>query len=263
MNLNEINFSFDGQHCMRDFGLMYVEDNGHPITPDTQRNEYEIAGMSGSLLMPGYIKKTKTFSGKLYFVTSPASQAEAQENLRRIATWLTAGRGQLIFDYEPDRYYIAQVDSGMDWDFGEWIDGGLSVDFKAQPFAFSKNESIAQAQTALTSVDISLALDSGLPAPIRIEIENTGGAVITAFGASLNGKHLTFAGLALATGETLSISLEAPISAVYSAGGSALDKATALPQLMATPGGNVISLTIGYGAGAKGAKVTAAARGRV
>ena len=33
MNLNEINFSFGGLHCLRDFGCIYVENKGHTIAP--------------------------------------------------------------------------------------------------------------------------------------------------------------------------------------------------------------------------------------
>ena len=39
MRLNEINFSFAGLHCLRDFGAIYVEKSGHPVTPAIRRNE--------------------------------------------------------------------------------------------------------------------------------------------------------------------------------------------------------------------------------
>ena len=48
MRLNEINFSFDGLHCLRDFGCFYVEKSGHPAAPAKTPNEYEIAGLSGT-----------------------------------------------------------------------------------------------------------------------------------------------------------------------------------------------------------------------
>lgn len=262
MNLNEINFTFDGLHCMRDFGLMYVEEIGHPITAATWRNEYEIAGFSGSLLMPGETKQTKAFAGKLYFVDSPASQAEAQENLRRIGAWLTKGRAKLIFDYEPTRYYLAQVDESTDWGFGEWVDGGLAIMFKAQPFAYNASESLAQVETTTTSLDLPLVIDSGQQAPLCIELTNTGTAPITAFGAALNGRSVAFAGMSIAKDGQLQISLEPPVSAVYGTGESALDKATVFSQLLATPGPNTVDMTIGYGVGTKGASIKLSARGR-
>ena len=262
MNLREINFSFDGLHCMRDFGLMYVEDGGHPITPETARNEYEIAGMSGTLLMPGETKKTKIFTGTLYFMDSPPSQEAAQENLRRIGAWLTSGRKMLVFDYELTRYYLAQVDAETVWDFSNWVEGGLKISFTAQPFAYNRSESNAEISTALTSLNVTLALDSGLPAPLSLTLTNTGAAVITGFSATLGGRSVTFAGMSIAAGGKLTISLEPPISALYADGSSALPQATALEQLLANPGSNVVGLTITYGAGEKGADIVISARGR-
>ena len=82
MRLNEINFSFAGLHCLRDFGAIYVEKSGHPVTPAIRRNEYEISGMPGSVAMPGDLPETLAFSGSLYFLSEPPTQAAAQERLR-------------------------------------------------------------------------------------------------------------------------------------------------------------------------------------
>ena len=59
MNLNEINFSFGGLHCLRDFGCIYVENKGHVITPKIRRNEYDISGTPGTILMPGDLEANK------------------------------------------------------------------------------------------------------------------------------------------------------------------------------------------------------------
>ena len=133
MNLNEINFSFGGLHCLRDFGCIYVENKGHAITPKIRRNEYDISGTPGTILMPGDLPETLEFDGTLFFVRDPPSQAAAQQQLRRIAAWLTNGRQRLIFDYEPLRYYMASVDDELNWGFSDWIDGGMDVTFTAQP----------------------------------------------------------------------------------------------------------------------------------
>ena len=79
MKLNEINFSFGGLHCLRDFGAIYAEKSGHIISPAISRNEYEIAGTPGSILMPGDLPETLPFSGTLYFLDDPPTQAAAQE----------------------------------------------------------------------------------------------------------------------------------------------------------------------------------------
>ena len=75
MRLNEINFSFDGLHCLRDFGCFYVEKSGHPAAPAKTPNEYEIAGLSGTVRMEGQTYDPLKFAGSLYFTTDPPTQA--------------------------------------------------------------------------------------------------------------------------------------------------------------------------------------------
>ena len=166
MNLNEINFSFGGLHCLRDFGAIYAEKNGHAISPAITRNEYEIAGTPGTILLPGDLPETLHFKGTLFFLDDPPTQAAAQERLRRIAAWLTSGRQPLIFDYEPLRYYMASVDNQIDWNYSSWIEGGLDIEFTAQPYAYAVKETTASTITAATSAQLTLTLDTGEVAPL-------------------------------------------------------------------------------------------------
>ena len=84
MKLNESGFTFNGRHCRRDMGCWWIEKDGHPISPEVQRNEYEIAGVSGSILMDGATRNGLTFSGTLVMAQEPATQTEAQEKLRAL-----------------------------------------------------------------------------------------------------------------------------------------------------------------------------------
>lgn len=137
MKLNESGFTFNGRHCRRDMGCWWIEKDGHQISPEVQRNEYEIAGVSGSILMDGATRKGLTFSGTLVMAQEPETQTEAQEKLRALMAWLDCGRQRLIMDYEPGRYYLAQVDKSTTWSLKNWFGGELSVTFTAQPFAYA------------------------------------------------------------------------------------------------------------------------------
>lgn len=261
MRLNEINFTFGGRHCLRDFGAVYVEKSGHAMSPDIRRNEYEIAGMAGSILMPGDLPQTLTFEGTLYFLDDPPTQAAAQERLRRMAAWLTDGRQRLIFDYEPGRYYMASVDSGTQWRHSGWM-GGLDIEFTAQPYAYAVQETRASASTTGTSAEITLTLDTGVDAPLSIAIANTGTAAITGATLTANGRTAAFTGMHLAPGASLDIEMEPPIGATLSSGESALPHAAQLDMLRAQRGAQTITAALTYGSGTKGAQITARARGR-
>lgn len=262
MNLSEINFSFGGKHCLRDYGCIYVEDGGHCVTPAMARDTYEIAGMAGSILMGDGLPETMTFGGTLYFLHDPPSQAAAQAQLRRIGAWLTDGRQRLSFDYEPERYYIASVDAATEWHYGEWIGGGLRVQFTAQPYAYAVRETTASATTTTTSARLTLTLDTGEDAPLGLCLENTGTAPITGATFSAHGKIVAFAGVRMGKGERLRIDMEPPIGAVFGSGGNALPTATRFDALCAVRGAQTITAALTYGEGTRSARLTARARGR-
>lgn len=262
MRLNEINFSFGGLHCLRDFGCIYVEKNGHAITPDITRNEYEIAGVAGTVTLPGALPEVLTFDGTLYFWDSPPTQAAAQERLRRMAAWLTGGRQRLVFDYEPMRYYMASVSKGLDWSYSGWIDGGLDVSFEAQPYAYAVRETTASASTTGTGATVTLTLDTGEDAPLGAILQNMGTAPITGVTISVNDRRVELSGMALKQGESLHIGMEPPIGAAFSDGESALPYAQRFDFLTARKGMQTITAALAYGSGTMSAKIIVSARGR-
>ena len=262
MNLNEINFSFGGLHCLRDFGAIYAEKNGHTISPGITRNEYEIAGMPGTIHMPGDLPETLPFNGTLYFLDDPPTQAAAQERLRRVTAWLTSGRQRLIFDYEPLRYYMASVDGAAKWHYSSWIEGGLDIEFTAQPYAYAVKEATTGATTTGTSAQLSLTLDTGADAPLGVTIKNTGTAPITGATITAHGRKAVFTGMNLTQGKRLTIDMEPPIGAAFSDGSSALPHADQFDVLTVRKGTQSITVALTYGSGTKGAQITASARGR-
>ncbi len=265
MNLNEINFSFGGKHCLRDFGCFYVEKSGHPAYPAAQPNTYAIAGRSGTVRMEGQTYSPVTFSGSLFFVSDPPSQAAAQRRIRQISRWLLAGRQRLIFDYEPARYYLAEVAAAGRWSYADWIDGGLDVEFSAQPLAYSIQANSVRRTTAAAENRIELSVNTGEPAPLALTVENVGTAAITGVTAAWNGKRAALTnGLSVAAGDDVTIDMEPPIGAVYGAdGGSALPCASRFDYIALPAGRHAIDVTLAFGDdGAPGALITVSARGR-
>lgn len=179
MLIAESGFSFNGKHC-RDFGCMWNEDDGRVIVPETLRGEYEIAGRSGTVLLPGETRRCFNYSGVLTMMQEPASEQEAQTRLRTLAAWLSAGRCKLAMDYEPSRYYWAQLDGRQTWTAKEWFAGQLKVKFLCQPWAYAVEETTqAVAGVSSESTILGINLATGQPAPLRLTVTNTGSTAIT------------------------------------------------------------------------------------
>lgn len=261
MLLSESGFTYFGKHSARDMGLDVAEkDVGHVNTPRPSWNTYRIAGVSGTAMFPGETWEPITFDVILYPRTEPATQAAAQALLRRVNAWLTAGRGPLIFDYEPDKYYLAELAQETKWSLKNWFGGELSVRWTAQPFAYALSEtSVQKAFTGRTGT-LNLDLSTGRPAPVSVTVENTGDAPITAVNVG-NGSIL-LSGMELGAGEILTISMEPPVGAMIGAA-SAMPYAQAFTPVMAGDGRTGVRVVLTWGTGeTKTANVTVSARGR-
>lgn len=260
MLIAESGFSFNGKHC-RDFGCMWSEDDGRVIVPETLRSEYEIAGRSGTVLLPGETRRCFNYSGVLTMMQEPASEQEAQTRLRALAAWLSAGRCKLVTDYEPSRYYWAQLDGRQTWTTKDWFAGQLKVKFLCQPWAYAVKET-TQAITGLSSESITLnaVLITGQPAPLRLTVANTGSTAIT--GVSV-GDGVQLSGLHLAQGQSVTLDFEPPIGATLSTGGNALPFASAFRAIKLQNGSNTLQVRLTWaGSSGRSASIVAAARGR-
>lgn len=260
MLIAESGFSFNGKHC-RDFGCMWSEDDGRVIVPETLRSEYEIAGRSGTVLLPGETRRCFNYSGVLTMMQEPASEQEAQTRLRALAAWLSAGRCKLVTDYEPSRYYWAQLDGRQTWTTKDWFAGQLKVKFLCQPWAYAVKET-TQAITGLSSESITLnaVLITGQPAPLRLTVVNTGSTAIT--GISM-GDGVQLSGLHLAQGQSVTLDFEPPIGATLSTGDNALPFASAFRAIKLQNGSNTLQVRLTWaGSSGRSASIVTAARGR-
>ena len=260
MLLRETGFSFGGVHSRDDMGLIYAEKDGHVMIPEIRRNAYQIAGMSGTVLLPGEAWQTFFIEGTLYPAEEPRTQAEAQALLRDVSAWLTAGGGpsagrqRLIFDYEPEVYYEAELSTQSKWSLRNWFGGELPIRFTAQPFAWNVQES--EASRELTgSGSISVSVDTNLPAPLKLTVEGISGTL-----TSLSVGGIRLEGMSLGSGQRLVVDTAPPAGATIG-GQSAMQYVRAFAPVMLHNGANSVQVTLGF-SGSGRARVTAAARGR-
>jgi len=284
--LRETGFSFGGVHSRDDMGLIYVEKEGHIAIPEIKRNSYTIAGMSGTLLLSGEAWQPFTLEGSLFPAEEPATQAEAQALLRNILSWLTAGRQRLIFDYEPEVYYMAELMGSSKWTLRNWFGGELQIRFLAQPFAYSVNASTetvvaggGPASVANThavglrkaaaanrieapagiedELTIKLDVETDHPTGLELTVTNTGEAAITSVGV----EGIQVGGLELRTGQRLVIDTNPPASVLID-GENAMANVTDFAPIWLYNGVNLLAVRLAYDGSDGTAQVTASARGR-
>lgn len=258
MRISENGFTFGGEHSYNNYGLMYQEkDAGHTAIPQIRRNEYQVAGQSGTLLLPGQEHRVMTFSGTLYPHDEPRTQMDAQALIRRVQKWLTAGRRQLIWDYEPQVYYLAQLSKAGEWSLKNWFGGQLDIAFEAQPYAYAVQESVFTGSGS-GEIEIQASMSTLWDAPAVIRITNTGSAALT--GVSINDGQIAFEGLNLAQDSVLTISSEVPIGAHAGASAeNALPHCTAFRPLALKQGANTVTVAA---TGATAVSIEIRARGR-
>ncbi len=245
MLLRETGFTFDGKHSYGNFGFMYSEkDAGHQAMPAPVRNEYQIAGQSGSVLFPGETHQVMTFSGTLYPHDEPRTQMDAQARIRAVQAWLGSGRKRLIFDYEPDKYYLAQLTQRSQWSLKNWFGGQLDITFEAQPYAYAVHESVFTVNAQTGVVTMTPGMVTLQPAPAVIRITNLTEYETRA--VNINAGQIAFEGLQIQQNHYIEISCEAPIGATFDGTDNALPYCTAFSPLLLGPGENTVLVAWDY-----------------
>lgn len=132
-------FTFNGKHSDT-FGVI-MRSRNRVVLP-VRNDEYEeIPGRDGGILFPG------TFSDRfieLECALVTKSLPELRKAIRRIAAWLsTSGRARLIFDDEPDLYYLGRIANQIDLEQTMAL-GQFMLQFRCLPLAFSVKEYMAE-----------------------------------------------------------------------------------------------------------------------
>lgn len=207
------NFTFAGRHLYRDMGCEYYANDPRALSPAVKRNEYQIAGRSGTVIYPGGVWQPMKESGII--VSRDDADAEALETrMRRVLEWLAVpetGRGRIVFDSRPDVYREAQIDAAPAVSYSKWPRGALNVTLVMQPIARAL---IASRQTITVTgptADLVLLHHTQLPAPLTVEIKNTGTAPITHCSICVPERacEIRLGNLSLAADQTLRVSSEA------------------------------------------------------
>lgn len=165
-----------------DFKLVSKSLN-RPILPIMRINTIEIPGVHGSYDFGNNTYGNRQISMLITYVGKDYN--ELRLRAREIAAWLTSKRYEpLIFDDEPDKFYLARIYNQVDFE-NLWRLGRTTVTFDCQPFAYSVE--LHNVQDLITIAPQKLEVESlGTyeTSPI-ITLENQGNNTITSFNLRL------------------------------------------------------------------------------
>ena len=191
------NFTFAGVHCLSGMGCVFIRTKIDAL-PSARLNKYAIAGVSGTTRYDDrfVVYNEKSLTGNLYFVKGTnhdqiMSQTEIETRMHEVASWLgNAGRAALVFDSDPTRQYMAELEAAQPLSSGEtsqWYNGCISIQMVLQPYS----EDVASASQTRTfdltanstfkGYDFSQAVPNGLgyDTPVIVEISRNSGDAIT------------------------------------------------------------------------------------
>ena len=158
-------FTFNNQHSSS-FHIVMKSVN-RTLLPAKRRVGYAIPGRDGTYYGPD----TPNYENRqiivlISFRGEDHNLETLRERIRKIAEWLSATSGQLVFDDEPEKAYTASVDSGVNLNqMMTW--GECELTFNCQPFAYA-----ATKEEVITDGVNVLDYKGTAEAPCRIIIEN-------------------------------------------------------------------------------------------
>lgn len=123
--------TFKGKHSYKDFKLI-MRSEDRSLLPQTKVSQVDIPFIDGKFDMreePVYDNRTITVT----FTYADMSLEDMHLRKRLVAGWLS-GKGQLIFDDEPNKYYEATVFEKISFN-QELGKASFSVVFECKPFA--------------------------------------------------------------------------------------------------------------------------------
>ena len=200
-------FSFDGKHC-DDFDVMFLPF-AYPFIPAQSIPQTSIGGRHGTLRWKGRTFSPKRLKGKLYFLnTSGDDTPIPTDELLRRASDVTAGlcgtdgRGKLILDALPDRYFIAEVSDEAALTDDDWASGETAIAFTCQSFAYAVGEDGATFQTSANAAkSVALGVQGNVETMLAFRV--TCASAMNTATVETPTCRFDFTGLGMTAGETL------------------------------------------------------------
>lgn len=127
-----IGFEFNGTHSYDAYGI-FIKSSNRPILPALRKREMSIAGKHGTYSFGSDTYDNRIVSVDIAYVKDTLS--EFRLHAREISAWLSqTGYKKLIFDDEPDKYYLAKIYNNIGLETLYTL-GEATIQFECQPHA--------------------------------------------------------------------------------------------------------------------------------
>jgi predicted phage tail component-like protein len=133
-------FKFGDKNSIDDFGVFIAKTPTLP-SPKRKVTMTAIGGRSGSLKYDEHAYEDVTIAVECGFVGDPSRADSIFNRIDEIKAWLyEVGETDLIFSFQNDKKYIAQVVNAIDFEVAMRKIGKFVIVFNCEPFRYAVNE---------------------------------------------------------------------------------------------------------------------------
>lgn len=166
-------FTFNNKHSS-DLGVIFKSQN-RTIIPAKRKNQYYVTGKDGYVDYGDETFENRFITVDINLLTN--NMADLRVKARDVAYWLS-GSGNLIFDDENDKAYVAKVFEAIDLE-QLTTTGKSTIVFECEPFAQTPNFNQVIETDVSPNTELTLTAQGTQDTPCIIIIKNTGTIDIT------------------------------------------------------------------------------------
>jgi predicted phage tail component-like protein len=174
--------SIDGVHLENDLGLHLLAGSDETMMPETRQDTLTIPDRHGAIVFDSYLEPRRLFPQIL--IPSQATLNDVQGIVRKVSSLLVDEYGKpkdvkVIYDYEPDKYYIARLTGYISVDRIAKTGIFLIPMYAYDPMAKLIMESNEIDWNSDLPIDADVLIDTGLgvhtiTSPVTLDIVNSG-----------------------------------------------------------------------------------------
>lgn len=172
-----LGFRYNGIHS--DTYSLVMKSIDRPLLPPLRKRDLTIPGRHGSYDFSGNTYDNRILSMEISYLGNSISALRSRA--REISAWLSQTENkQLIFDDEPEKYYLAKIYDAISFE-NLFLIGKTTLGFECQPFAYSTSESNQTFNITADGQEITIVNSGSVETPQIITIRNTGTNTISGF----------------------------------------------------------------------------------
>lgn len=169
-----LSFTFGGKDSAQDFGI-YIAKRPSLPSPKRRVSYIDVPGRDSTLRQDEKTYEDVTLSVECSLISNPYPKISS------IKSWLlNAGESDLIFSFQPDRKYIAQVVNSIDFEVVLKVTSHFVIVFNCQPFQYA-----VESEPILLTADTTLTNPGTVASFPIIKVNGSGSGELIINGSSV------------------------------------------------------------------------------